>query len=105
MARSAAAERVVAIGTTTLPGAGERGRLGATGGHHRTSTSGGAPLAVVGALLTNFHVPRSSLLVLVDALVGPRWRARSTPRPWGGLPVLSFGDAMFCPGRPRRGGR
>ena len=34
----------------------------------------GHRFAVVDALLTNFHVPRSSLLVLVDAFVGPRWR-------------------------------
>ena len=34
----------------------------------------GADFRVVDVLLTNFHLPRTTLLVLIDAFVGPRWR-------------------------------
>jgi S-adenosylmethionine:tRNA ribosyltransferase-isomerase len=50
---------------------------------------------VVDALLTNFHMPRSSLLVLIDALVGPRWRQLYAEALADGYRFLSFGDAML----------
>jgi S-adenosylmethionine:tRNA ribosyltransferase-isomerase len=55
----------------------------------------GFPFAVVDRLLTNFHVPRSSLLVLVDAFVGPRWRDLYRAALEGGYRFLSLGDAML----------
>jgi S-adenosylmethionine:tRNA ribosyltransferase-isomerase len=55
---------------------------------------------VVDDLLTNFHQPRSSLLVLVEALVGPRWRDLYDEALRHRYRFLSFGDAMFL-----RGGR
>ena len=58
----------------------------------------------VDALLTTFHVPRSSLLVLVDAFVGSRWRRRYDVALAEGYRFLSFGDAMLLqrrhPGTP-----
>ena len=50
---------------------------------------------VVDRLLTNFHLPRSSLLVLVEAFVGPRWRELYAEALTEGYRFLSFGDAML----------
>lgn len=104
MAACRAARRVVAVGTTTvraLESAAATGRLeGSTDLYLRR----GHRFAVVGALLTNFHVPRSSLLVLVDAFVGARWRTLYEVARADGYRFLSFGDAMFLPGPPLAGG-
>ncbi len=53
------------------------------------------PFAVIDRLLTNFHVPRSSLLALVHALVGDRWRDLYAEALAEGYRFLSFGDAML----------
>ena len=50
---------------------------------------------VVDVLMTNFHVPRSSLLVMIDAFVGPRWRDLYETALDEGYRFLSFGDAML----------
>jgi S-adenosylmethionine:tRNA ribosyltransferase-isomerase len=95
--------RIVAVGTTTTrvlesrarddggvrPGAGETDlflRPGPEGGGFR----------VVDGLLTNFHLPRSSLLMLVAAFVGRReilaaYREAVT----AGFRFYSYGDAML----------
>ena len=49
----------------------------------------------VDLLLTNFHQPRSTLLVLVDAFVGARWRDLYDVALAEGYRFLSFGDAML----------
>jgi S-adenosylmethionine:tRNA ribosyltransferase-isomerase len=100
-AACAAAERVVAVGTTVVRAlesvAAGRGLEG------RTDLFIQRPyeFRVVDALLTNFHLPRSSLLVLVDAFVGPRWRELYAIARAEHYRFLSFGDAMFLSaGRP-----
>ena len=72
------------------------------------SSTGPGELRVVDVLLTNFHLPRSSLLVLLDAFVGPRWRELYELALADGYRFLSFGDAMLRgprhdPRLPRRG--
>ncbi len=67
--------RVVAVGTTTtraLEGAAESygGRLAATSGTTDLFIYPGYRFRIVGGLLTNFHLPRSSLLMLVAAFAG-----------------------------------
>lgn len=93
--RITAADRVVAVGTTvvrTLESAAATGELaGSTG----LFINRGHRWRVVDTLLTNFHVPRSSLLVLVDAFVGPRWRELYDHALATGYRFLSFGDAML----------
>jgi S-adenosylmethionine:tRNA ribosyltransferase-isomerase len=46
-------------------------------------------------LLTNFHLPRTTLLLMVDAFIGPRWRDLYEIALAEGYRFLSFGDAML----------
>jgi S-adenosylmethionine:tRNA ribosyltransferase-isomerase len=93
--------RVIAIGTTTArvleSQADEDGQL--TAGRGTTDLfirPGGAGFRVIDGLLTNFHLPRSSLLLLVAAFVGRRplldAYAHSIER---GFRFYSYGDAML----------
>jgi S-adenosylmethionine:tRNA ribosyltransferase-isomerase len=89
------AGRVVAVGTTAvraLESAAQTGRL-----EGRTELFIRRPYdwQLVDVLLTNFHLPRSSLLVLVDAFVGARWRDLYALALDEGYRFLSFGDAML----------
>jgi S-adenosylmethionine:tRNA ribosyltransferase-isomerase len=66
--------RVVAIGTTTVrameSAADEERRIRAGRGETELTITPGYEFRAVDALLTNFHLPRSSLLVLVSAFAG-----------------------------------
>lgn len=92
------ADRVVAIGTTTVRALESAAATGSLEGRTDLFIHGARPFAVVDTLLTNFHQPRSSLLVLVDAFVGPRWRSLYAEALAEGYRFLSFGDAMFLRG-------
>ena len=50
---------------------------------------------VVDVLMTNFHLPRTTLLMMVDAFVGARWRHLYDVALAEGYRFLSFGDAML----------
>lgn len=105
LAACAAAECVVAVGTTTVraleaaarqrqrpgPAAGTADVCGGTDLFLRR----GAEFLLVDAMLTNFHMPRSSLLLLIDAFIGPRWRDLYETALAKGYRFLSFGDAML----------
>jgi S-adenosylmethionine:tRNA ribosyltransferase-isomerase len=66
--------RVIVVGTTTIraleSSASETGRVVAGSGEARLTIKPGYHFRVADALLTNFHLPRSSLLVLVSAFAG-----------------------------------
>lgn len=71
----AAGGRVVAIGTTTVrtlesAAAAGGGQINAWRGDSELFIRPGYQFAVVDALLTNFHLPKSSLMVLVSAFAG-----------------------------------
>ena len=89
------AERVVAVGTTVVRCLEAWAATGEASG--RTSLFIRRPYewSVVDALMTNFHLPRSTLLCLLDAFIGPRWRTLYAAALQHGYRFLSFGDAMF----------
>ena len=66
--------RVIVVGTTTMraleSSANERGEVVAGPGVASLTIKPGYRFRVAGALLTNFHLPRSSLLILVSAFAG-----------------------------------
>ena len=111
LAACAAAESVVAVGTTTvraLEAAARqlqrRGRDAGTADVCGTTDlflRRGAEFLAVDALLTNFHLPRSSLLLLIDAFIGSRWRDLYETALAQGYRFLSFGDAMLLRRTPR----
>ena len=93
--------RVIAVGTTTtraLEDAARRnkGRIASTSGAATTFIYPGFDFQVVNGLLTNFHLPRSSLLMLVCALAG-RERVLEAYREAirARYRFYSYGDAML----------
>ncbi len=105
-AAARAGGRIIAVGTTTArtlesasahSAAGER--VGAFAGDTSLFITPGYRWRAVDALLTNFHLPRSTLLLMVSALAGREavLRAYAVARDHE-YRFYSFGDAMFiCP--------
>lgn len=95
------ARRVVAVGTTTVRALESAAATGQLSGRTTLFIHGDHPFHVVDVLLTNFHQPRSSLLLLLDAFTGDRWRALYGTALHQGYRFLSFGDAMLVARRPK----
>jgi S-adenosylmethionine:tRNA ribosyltransferase-isomerase len=93
--------RVVAVGTTTarvLESCAEAGgRVAARRGETGLFLRPGSRFRVVDALLTNLHLPRSSLLLLVAAFAGrERVLGAYAEAAGAGYRFYSYGDAMLC---------
>ena len=89
------ARRVVAIGTTSVRALESVAATGRLTGRTELFLHPGRPPAVVDALMTNFHLPRTTLLLMIEAFVGPRWRELYAHAAASGYRFLSFGDAML----------
>jgi S-adenosylmethionine:tRNA ribosyltransferase-isomerase len=89
------ARRVVAVGTTVVRALESAAVTGEREGRTELFIHRPFDWQVVDLLLTNFHMPRSSLLALLDAFVGPRWRDLYKVALTAGYRFLSFGDAML----------
>jgi S-adenosylmethionine:tRNA ribosyltransferase-isomerase len=89
------ARRVVAVGTTTVRALETAAATGRAGGRTELFIRRPYPWRAVDVLLTNFHLPRTTLLMMIDAFVGPRWRELYAAALAGGYRFLSFGDAML----------
>ncbi len=89
------ARRVVAVGTTVVRTLESVAATGQLEGRTDLFIRPGHEFSVVDALLTNFHLPRSTLLVMIEAFIGPRWRDLYSLALAEDYRFLSFGDAMF----------
>ncbi|MEZ5540496.1 MAG: tRNA preQ1(34) S-adenosylmethionine ribosyltransferase-isomerase QueA [Pseudomonadota bacterium] len=91
--------RVIAVGTTvvrTLESACREGRLMPGQGETALFIRPGYRFQLVDALLTNFHLPESTLLMLVCAFAGYARTLRAYRHAIaGGYRFFSYGDAMF----------
>jgi len=100
--------RVVAVGTTSLrlleTVAAERGRVEPWAGETRLFVTPGFRFRVVDLLLTNFHLPRSTLFMLVAAFAGlARMKAAYAHAVAAGYRFFSYGDACLIePAEPPR---
>jgi S-adenosylmethionine:tRNA ribosyltransferase-isomerase len=89
------AGRVVAVGTTTVRALESVAATGALAGSTQLYIRPGHHFSVVDVMMTNFHLPRSTLLVMLEAFAGPRWRQLYEIALSNGYRFLSFGDAML----------
>jgi S-adenosylmethionine:tRNA ribosyltransferase-isomerase len=92
---ASAGRQVVAVGTTVVRALESWAATGEPSGSTELFIRPGFSFAVVDRLMTNFHQPRSTLLVLLEAFMGPRWRATYAEALDAGYRFLSFGDAML----------
>jgi len=92
--------RIVAVGTTSLrlmeSAATESGEVRSFAGETRLFITPGYRFLAIDMLLTNFHLPRSTLLMLVAALAGlERIKAAYAHAVAGGYRFFSYGDACL----------
>ena len=99
-ATRAAGGRVIAVGTTSLraleSAADEAGQLHAGGAETEIFITPGYRFKVVDRLITNFHLPKSTLMMLVSAFAGyDAIRAAYSHAIGEGYRFFSYGDAML----------
>ena len=92
--------RIVCVGTTSCrtveSAAGEDGRVSAGCGNTEIFISPGYRFKVLDALITNFHLPESTLVMLVSALAGrEKVLAAYAEAVRENYRFFSFGDAML----------
>lgn len=96
--------RVIAVGTTSvrsLESAARDGVLRPLNGDTDIFIYPGRPFHVVDAMVTNFHLPESTLLMLVSAFAGyPETMAAYQSAVAEGYRFFSYGDAMFITRNP-----
>ncbi len=88
------ARRVIAVGTTATRALESVATSGVLEGRTRLFIHRGYDWKLVDLLMTNFHLPRTTLLMMIDAFVGPRWRRLYEVALADDYRFLSFGDSM-----------
>ncbi len=95
--------RVIAVGTTTVRALESWARSGQSSGDTRLFITPGFEFNLVDLLITNFHLPKSSLMMLVSAFAGhTQVMALYRHAIAAGYRFFSYGDAMLL--APRKNG-
>lgn len=89
------AERVIAIGTTATRALESSETFGEESGRTSLFITPGYEWKIVDTMLTNFHMPKTSLLLMIESFVGRRWRDLYAEAIEEKYRFLSFGDAML----------
>lgn len=89
------AKRVIAIGTTATRALESVAASGQLSGRTSLFITPGYQWQVVDMMLTNFHLPKTSLLLMIESFIGPRWRDIYREAISEQYRFLSFGDAML----------
>lgn len=91
--------RIIAVGTTVVrtleSAATPEGSIAPYSGETDLFIRPGYRFRVVDAMLTNFHAPRTTLIVMIAAALGDRWRQVYGHALESGFRFLSFGDSMY----------
>lgn len=89
------AKRVIAIGTTATRALESVAATGQLTGRTSLFITPGFQWKVVDMMLTNFHLPKTSLLLMIESFIGTRWRDIYAEAISEQYRFLSFGDAML----------
>jgi S-adenosylmethionine:tRNA ribosyltransferase-isomerase len=89
------AKRVIAVGTTATRALESVAASGELTGRTSLFITPGFQWKVVDMMLTNFHLPKTSLLLMIESFIGPRWRDIYAEAISQQYRFLSFGDAML----------
>jgi len=89
------AKRVIAIGTTSCRALESAAATGRLEGRTDLFITPGFRWQVVDVMMTNFHLPRTTLLLMIGAFVGDSWRDIYAEAVREKYRFLSFGDAML----------
>lgn len=98
----AAGGRVVAVGTTAVRALESVASRGELAGRTDIFIHSDFDWQVVDVLMTNFHLPKTTLLMMIEAFIGTRWRELYAEALAADYRFLSFGDAMLLERRAAR---
>jgi len=89
------AQRVIAVGTTATRALESATTLGQLSGRTSLFITPRYEWKIVDVMMTNFHLPKTSLLLMIESFIGPRWREIYSEAISEQYRFLSFGDAML----------
>ena len=89
------AKRVIAVGTTSCRALESAATKGQLEGRTDLFITPGYQWQVVDVMMTNFHMPKTTLLLMIGAFIGDSWRDIYAEAVREKYRFLSFGDAML----------
>ncbi len=89
------ATRVIAVGTTSVRALETAATTGVLEGRSRLFIHRPYEWQLVDLMMTNFHMPHTTLLMMIDAFVGDRWKRLYETAVAERYRLFSFGDAML----------